>query len=101
MTIGATLSCRGSERKRREGSRRDVRDDRVDRPGPGRATGGARPGAASSASGYAPVLRIDGFACTDSAVGHRLLAAGLICWATRPVRGMATLTEAGRAALAG
>ena len=28
--------------------------------------------------GYAPVLRIDGFVCADSAVGHRLLAAGLI-----------------------
>ena len=52
--------------------------------------------------GYAPVLRIDGFACTDSSVGHRLLAAGLICWCD-PAGALdgAALTEAGRLALAG
>ena len=52
--------------------------------------------------GYAPVLRIDGFSCADPTVGHRLVAAGLINPAdpTRPLA-VATLTEAGRAVLAG
>jgi hypothetical protein len=53
--------------------------------------------------GCVPVLRIDGFACTDSAVGHRLLAAGLIRLADEAgvAPGTVTLTEAGRAALTG
>jgi hypothetical protein len=52
--------------------------------------------------GYAPVLWIDGFLCADSTVGHRLVAAGLI-FPSDPGRPLdvATLTEAGRAALAG
>jgi hypothetical protein len=52
--------------------------------------------------GYAPVLRIDGFGCADSSVGHRLLAAGLV-YPADPARPLdvAALTEAGRAALAG
>jgi hypothetical protein len=29
-------------------------------------------------NGWQPVLLIDGLACTDSAAGHRLVAAGLI-----------------------
>ena len=53
--------------------------------------------------GYVPVLRIDGFACTDSALGYRLLAAGLICLGDPAgvPPGTVTLTEAGRAALSG
>ena len=52
--------------------------------------------------GYAPELRIDGFVCADASIGHRLLAAGLIC-AGHPAHPLAqaTLTEAGRLALAG
>lgn len=53
-------------------------------------------------AGYAPVLRVDGFACADSSVGHRLLAAGLICPCdpAHPLT-VVSLTAAGRAALAG
>jgi hypothetical protein len=52
--------------------------------------------------GYAPELRIDGFVCADASIGHRLLAAGLIC-AGAPAHPLspAALTEAGRLALAG
>lgn len=52
--------------------------------------------------GYAPELRIDGFACADPSVGHRLVAAGLLC-PCDPAHPLdpATLTAAGRAALAG
>jgi hypothetical protein len=52
--------------------------------------------------GYAPELRIDGFACADSSVGHRLLTAGLIHPGdpAHPLNA-ATLTEAGRDVLAG
>ena len=47
-------------------------------------------------AGYVPVLRIDGFACTDSAVGYRLLAAGLIRLGDGAgvAPGTVTLTEA-------
>ena len=52
--------------------------------------------------GYAPELHIDGFICADVSIGHRLLAAGLICPgdAAHPMTPIA-LTEAGRLALAG
>jgi hypothetical protein len=51
-------------------------------------------------AGYAPVLRIDGLMCSDSAAGYRLVAAGLIraAYPAGPLA-EAVLTEAGRAAL--
>jgi hypothetical protein len=50
--------------------------------------------------GYAPVLRVDGLRCADSAAGYRLVTAGLISAtdAARPLAA-ATLTAAGRALL--
>ena len=52
-------------------------------------------------AGYAPELRIDGFVCADASIGHRLVAAGLICPGGQTDPPVATLTEAGRLALAG
>lgn len=50
--------------------------------------------------GYAPVLRVDGLRCADSAAGYRLVAAGLITPPdpSKPLE-PATLTAAGRALL--
>jgi hypothetical protein len=51
--------------------------------------------------GYVPELRIDGFICADSSIGHRLLAAGLIrAGGSGGPLTVAALTDAGRVALA-
>jgi hypothetical protein len=53
-------------------------------------------------AGWQPVLLVDGLVCTDSAAGHRLVAAGLINPPdpARPL-GPASLTALGSAVLAG